>query len=1046
MGSHNLRKILRPDRVVDRTRSTILLGILVAVVAAFFWNVLVGDRVLVTCNTSRWLPWAEYAAPGDLDDPTYRSDAARTYLPRRVYARENLTSGRFPLWNPYILGGSPFFADPQSGVLYPTSFVLLPADAARAMGYDVAIHFLAAMLGMFLFLGAIGANNTGRMLGAFAYGLSSFLFLRMGHPTFVAAAAWVPYFFFAYERSRRSFRSGSLLLAAFLSLGYLAGMPQILILGVAALLVYALLDSIEALARGDRKGALRNAKVVCLASVIGLLAVSVQLIPFVEFIKNSRGLGFTFEAMSRDHIWPPAFLLRTVVPDLFGNPVEGTSWTGLLKGVVHPYNSGFMVYCGVGGLSLALASLVFLRRSRHARALFVLLALSLAAGTSTVFLRVIYRVLPLVVYSQIDRVSVIACFALAALAGKGLSMAAGSDDPKVRRNFILVPLGLAALMACGFTYFALNGSALVSGLSRQVALLGAETWFRMSGFRLVEWVREGGRQWFEYELGHIGLGLLFAGTSAVWIGLYVGCKNSPRLRNVAGWLLGLTLLFDLGLAAGRYYVDQPATCLEKTEGIEYLSEIVGDRGTWRISEMGPSGQVLPANTAQIFGIPDFGGLNALYPTGYVGRVAFAAHLRQAGHPLPVALGPVGEMMCVRYLVTDRPYPELTDSPIMRAMVDDRELRSRLGIVDVGGDRRFSLLLAPGEACSLKVTVPECEYLGFSLGLQGDAAGLGGALPGAVVVVGGRGGDVALRTGPLAEGRWHDQRLDISESTGGPVQLIFRVPGAAPDPGLVVAWSRFEFVKRDCEVTEKAGGYQVDAGEADGALALTVASSDPLGRLRVGIAGPSDAHVPRFVGFVRPGGPGYVLVGAGNYGKKTEVLSEEDFELLRARVIHTDGSPLGLSPVYDGDILVYENCSAMPKGMCVDGSLFSGVGKTDPETGVLEIGELFDRLASHVCGRTSILSYEAQRVVAEISADKDCILLLQDTWYPGWRAWLDGVRAPIYRTDLGIRAVPVDQGDHELVMEYAPGSFRLGLILSVVGILLGVAYGAKAKRR
>jgi len=317
--------------MVGRKGKALLIAILAAVVVAFFGDVIVGDRVLLTSNTSHWLPWARYAAPEALDSKTYRTDAARTYLPRRVHAKRSITSGDFPLWNPYILGGCPFFADPQSAVLYPTVPGFLAARPAKAMGYDVALHFFLAALGMFLFLGATHADLPGRMVGALAYGFSSFFFLRIGHPTFVAAAAWLPYLFFAYERSRNSVRSGVLLLAVFFCLGYLAGMPQVFLFGVSALVFYAAVNIVETLIQGRKEDARSKVGLIGLAAVIALLAVGVHLVPFMEYVRNSHGLGFSFEAMSRDHLWQPVFLLRSIVPDIFGNAVTGTSWIGLLK-------------------------------------------------------------------------------------------------------------------------------------------------------------------------------------------------------------------------------------------------------------------------------------------------------------------------------------------------------------------------------------------------------------------------------------------------------------------------------------------------------------------------------------------------------------------------------------------------------------------------------------------------------------------------------------------------------------------------------------------
>jgi len=178
-----------------------------------------------------------------------------------------------------------------------------------------------------------------------------------------------------------------------------------------------------------------------------------------------------------------------------------------------------------------------------------------------------------------------------------------------------------------------------------------------------------------------------------------------------------------------------------------------------------------------------------------------------------------------------------------------------------------------------------------------------------------------------------------------------------------------------------------------------------------------------------------------------VLAGKGVELVEAKLIHTaSGVPVGLSPFYDGDMFIYENQAALPRGICVRQSLFGGLAPAAEPPGPLGIGKSVAGLASHISGRASVRLYDAGTVVLDVSAQEDCLLLLQDTWYPGWRATVDGVETPILPTDLGIRAVHLKQGKHEVVMEYRPGSFKLGLGLSLLGILLGVLYGAKTTRR
>jgi hypothetical protein len=86
-------------------------------------------------------------------------------------------------------------------------------------------------------------------------------------------------------------------------------------------------------------------------------------------------------------------------------------------------------------------------------------------------------------------------------------------------------------------------------------------------------------------------------------------------------------------------------------------------------------------------------------------------------------------------------------------------------------------------------------------------------------------------------------------------------------------------------------------------------------------------------------------------------------------------------------------------------------------------------------QASVAEYKSERVVVNVSTGQAGYLMLTDTWYPGWQAWVDGVETPIYRADYIYRAVPVQPGSHSIVFEYHPMSFMLGLLVSGLTIVL-----------
>jgi hypothetical protein len=83
---------------------------------------------------------------------------------------------------------------------------------------------------------------------------------------------------------------------------------------------------------------------------------------------------------------------------------------------------------------------------------------------------------------------------------------------------------------------------------------------------------------------------------------------------------------------------------------------------------------------------------------------------------------------------------------------------------------------------------------------------------------------------------------------------------------------------------------------------------------------------------------------------------------------------------------------------------------------------------------TISRYEPQRVELIADLDRPGLVILADVYYPGWKLTIDGVPAPIYRTNRMMRGAAVRGGRHLLVYTYDPASFRIGGILSLTGWL------------
>ncbi len=84
---------------------------------------------------------------------------------------------------------------------------------------------------------------------------------------------------------------------------------------------------------------------------------------------------------------------------------------------------------------------------------------------------------------------------------------------------------------------------------------------------------------------------------------------------------------------------------------------------------------------------------------------------------------------------------------------------------------------------------------------------------------------------------------------------------------------------------------------------------------------------------------------------------------------------------------------------------------------------------------NILEYKPNEVVIEAIVNTQKFLILSDSFYPGWKVYVDGKQEKIYRADYILRAVYLDPGRHIIRFTYDPFSFKIGSIITVATILI-----------
>jgi hypothetical protein len=165
---------------------------------------------------------------------------------------------------------------------------------------------------------------------------------------------------------------------------------------------------------------------------------------------------------------------------------------------------------------------------------------------------------------------------------------------------------------------------------------------------------------------------------------------------------------------------------------------------------------------------------------------------------------------------------------------------------------------------------------------------------------------------------------------------------------------------------------------------------------------------------------------------------------------------GLRLAYDGpDARVYANRRALPRVFLVDrqrtvadgdaalaavtSPAFDGKRVAITERAIPGVPQAADGSGGRA-GAARLVSYDAERAVVEVTATRRSVLVLTDTYFPGWKARVDGEPVDIERVDYVLRGVPVRAGAHRVEFRYEPASWRVGWI---VGLLAAIALAATA---
>jgi len=418
--------------------------------------------IVVACVAWEW----NVVRSGDTLFSLPNFDLYAEFYPRHDFASATLRQLRLPLWDPHQIGGLPFLATYQGGVLYPPNLLYAVLPTGLAMGVLGLLHAAAAGAFMYLLCRELGRHRTSAWLGGLAFAIGGSTLFMNFHTNAINSVPWLPAALYCAARLARAANlRWALALGLCCALQFLAGREFTFVMTVHALGLFAIFQGVWM--RRDGLGPRRVGRYFAQLAIGAAFAaglVAAQALPtLVLAAESGRTLaGLEGELLEVYDPMSPAFFFANLV-----NPARGA--------IRREYLGWIPLACFVLGFRLW-------GRDRPAvfASLLSLLALLLCFGSQTPLYDA-YRALPLgSVFRLPDRFIFLFAFGFALVAASGLDrlIEARGDlraraQPLAPRFLALLALGLALLLA-------LDSHWLEAGLEDAGRPWG---WFGFYGFR-----------------------------------------------------------------------------------------------------------------------------------------------------------------------------------------------------------------------------------------------------------------------------------------------------------------------------------------------------------------------------------------------------------------------------------------------------------------------------------------------------------------------------------------------------------------------------------
>ena len=385
----------------------------------------------------------------------------RTFFERDIHLQwygqaqsfvRSVSSGSWPVWDPFVSFGQPLWANPNNQILYPLTWLNLLLPPWRYYVVFVAFHTLLAALGLYVFGRRIGLSHGGSFVAAAVWTASGPLLSLVSLWNHLAGFAWLPWVLITEELALRSGqRRHALLWGASMAAQVFAGSPDALVMTQVLALGWLL--------RELRRPRIRSGLVSgAWAWGFALALSAAQWLPTLDLIRESvrRSLPADERMFWSLH---PLGLIQVALPVFLGEIPLAPGWKALLTESREPLLRS--LYLGMATVGLVGAA--FAQRGHPLRPWCAAVggtATLLALGEHTPAYGVAQWLIPPLQALRFPvKAVVLSGFCWALLAGMGFD--AWMDARAFRRSwlFVVAPLGLMVALGCaGMTVAAGQGA------------------------------------------------------------------------------------------------------------------------------------------------------------------------------------------------------------------------------------------------------------------------------------------------------------------------------------------------------------------------------------------------------------------------------------------------------------------------------------------------------------------------------------------------------------------------------------------------------------